>query len=976
MLQLFSIFAIFTLILFLSFSEVNGELTVHDDDYIIEKFATGIDFPTTMDFVGNDLLVLEKNTGKIIRINENGEIDKEPVLIDVRDWSNEQEYIASSTILISPDAESGLLGIATTTDNVFLYFTESGKPYGVYQGSKNVVYQYDWNGENLINPILIKELPAIGDTHNGGVFAKGQDNELYFVIGDNEHVSDFQNFPSEITRETSSIFKIHTDDDNRVELFAMGIRNSFGLDVDPITGHLWQTENGVNEYDEINLVKPGFNSGWRILMGPADRDWLWNIDINPNRTFSTSIEHDEAILQIIPQSFKNFVYSDPEFSWFTSNGVTSIAFPDLNSFAKYRDWLFVGDFNHGKIYKFQLNSDRTEFIFSHPGLKDLVLDPHDLRNHPEIMKEFVFAEFPGGITDIKFTRDTMYVVVPFADGYGENTGAIYKIYSNQAILPPLKQYNAGASHDEISCKPGLMPVMRNSGYIICVYPETASILINRTGFTEIVLTDVHLPDKDLTNTDLTGVDLSGKDLTNADLTGVDLSGKDLTNADLTGVDLSGKDLTGTILTGADLTGADLTGVDLTDELCTINSTNQTDDSSTNTKNCPTIELTSADFSEKASDIKNTPTLIVTFTVTNPSDLPVIIPVITYELYANGNLLGSGLYSTEDSREILEVDVLAPFKVIPEKKGQLESWFTVILTDENQKEYDAIASGEQLEYDIIIDEHWAVVGKDLTGTVLHGANLTNADLTGVDLSGKDLRNVDFTNVDLRGLNLGDAILVDVDLSGKDLTGTNLTNSVLTIEELSSVKDLSCCRYNFSNSNLTDVDLSGKDLSKIFFSGADLSNKDLTGTNLSEVNLSNMDLSNTVLRYADLNNVNLTNVDLSGKDLTGTVLTGANLTNVNLTSVDLSNKDFSRTVLTNANLSDTDLTSAIFVDSKDLNGVILSNADLTNANLTGVDLSNTDLTSANLTGADLTNANLTNAQLENTILDCINHEVCLP
>ena len=316
MLQLFSIFAIFTLIVFVSFSEVNGELTVHDDDYIIEKFATGIDFPTTMDFIGNDLLVLEKNTGKIIRINENGEKNEEPIFIDVQDWAklnpldenkpSGSEYIPSYAIPVSGDGESGLLGIATTTDNVFLYFTESGKPHGVHQGARNVVYQYDWTGKNLINPILIKELPAIGDTHNGGVFAKGQNNELYFVIGDNEHVSDFQNFPSEITRETSSIFKIHTDDDNRVELFAMGIRNSFGLDVDPITGHLWQTENGVTEYDEINLVKPGFNSGWRILMGPADRDWLWNIDKNPDRIFSTSIEHDEVIYQIVPQSFKTF----------------------------------------------------------------------------------------------------------------------------------------------------------------------------------------------------------------------------------------------------------------------------------------------------------------------------------------------------------------------------------------------------------------------------------------------------------------------------------------------------------------------------------------------------------------------------------------------------------------------------------------------------------------------------------------------
>jgi aldose sugar dehydrogenase len=32
--------------------------------------------------------------------------------------------------------------------------------------------------------------------------------------------------------------------------------------IDPITGYLWDTENGPSMYDEINLVRPGFNSGW------------------------------------------------------------------------------------------------------------------------------------------------------------------------------------------------------------------------------------------------------------------------------------------------------------------------------------------------------------------------------------------------------------------------------------------------------------------------------------------------------------------------------------------------------------------------------------------------------------------------------------------------------------------------------------------------------------------------------------------
>ena len=43
--------------------------------------------------------------------------------------------------------------------------------------------------------------------------------------------------------------------------YAYGIRNSFGIDFDPITGKLWDTENGPQFGDEINMVEPGFNSG-------------------------------------------------------------------------------------------------------------------------------------------------------------------------------------------------------------------------------------------------------------------------------------------------------------------------------------------------------------------------------------------------------------------------------------------------------------------------------------------------------------------------------------------------------------------------------------------------------------------------------------------------------------------------------------------------------------------------------------------
>ena len=371
-----------------TFSNSQPEPIISDDNLIVKKFSTGLEYPTTMCFIGDDMLVLEKNTGKVIRIKDNGVHYNEPVL----------------DVAVDAHWESGLLGITCISNHVFLYFSESESGSDTTklhdQPMKNRVYRYDWNGEKLINPILIKELPGNldgGHRHNGGAMTN-QNNQIYFVIGDLGQRATFQNIPNKTIYETSSIFKIDTESSNSVELFAMGIRNSFGLSVDPETGYLWDTENSAHHFDEINLVKSGFNSGWMHVMGPVDRD---NPDING--------------IQTVPPPFENFIYSDPEFSFERPVAVTAIEFPDGDSFEKYSDWLFVGDYNNGRIYKFQLNSERTGFIFSNPELSDLVLDDND-----EI-DEILFAEGFQTISDIEFHDDAMYVVSIF-------DGSIYKIY--------------------------------------------------------------------------------------------------------------------------------------------------------------------------------------------------------------------------------------------------------------------------------------------------------------------------------------------------------------------------------------------------------------------------------------------------------------------------------------------------------------------------------------------------------------------
>ena len=103
----------------------------------------------------------------------------------------------------------------------------------------------------------------------------------------------------------------------------MGIRNSFGLAIDPFTNKLWQTENGHLTYDEINLIENSFNGGWKSIVGPSYRFDAAKI---PNQ-----------VEDVYNNQYSSFTYQDPKFSWYDTNGLTAIAFPNLVSFKNFED---------------------------------------------------------------------------------------------------------------------------------------------------------------------------------------------------------------------------------------------------------------------------------------------------------------------------------------------------------------------------------------------------------------------------------------------------------------------------------------------------------------------------------------------------------------------------------------------------------------------------------------------------------------
>ncbi len=391
--------------------------SVKDTNLVVEKITDSLVFPTSMAFLGsNDILVTEKETGKVMRIID-GQIQDTPVL----------------DVSVANSLERGLLGIAVAkqpdgTTFVFLSYTESGNDEDGSDVEDNVdpegnrLYRYEFVDGQLINPVLLLDLTATPPNdraeHNGGKIRIGPDNTVYFIVGEvGGHRTQAQN--NEDGPEPNGlggVLRITQDGDNLegntifgdespLDLYyAMGIRNSFGMDFDPVTGNLWDTENGPAAGDEINLVYPGFNSGWSLIQGFSQNDLLDN-----------GATPDDLVY------FGQGSYAEPKLSWITPVGITALKFLNSDKLGElYQNNMFVGDINNGLLYRFILNDARDDLSFDY-GLEGntTLLEDREV-NDPKENQPFVFGQGFGGITDIEVSPDGFMYVLSY-------TGSLFKI---------------------------------------------------------------------------------------------------------------------------------------------------------------------------------------------------------------------------------------------------------------------------------------------------------------------------------------------------------------------------------------------------------------------------------------------------------------------------------------------------------------------------------------------------------------------
>lgn len=212
-----------------------------------EDVATGLTSPWgVVELSGGDLLVSERDTGRIVRV-------------DPADGSTTEVRILPDVV---PGGEAGLLGLAMTPDEdrLLAYYT--------LEGSSRVV-SMAWDGRSLGEPqVVLDGIPGGAGYHQGGRLLVGHDDLLYVGTGDNgdpASAQDPQSLSGKVLRVTLEGAPAPGNPfDN--EVWTLGHRNVEGLAVDD-RGRVWSAEFGDSAWDELNLLEGGSNYGWPEVEG-------------------------------------------------------------------------------------------------------------------------------------------------------------------------------------------------------------------------------------------------------------------------------------------------------------------------------------------------------------------------------------------------------------------------------------------------------------------------------------------------------------------------------------------------------------------------------------------------------------------------------------------------------------------------------------------------------------------------------------
>ena len=337
------LFIIF-LVLLVSCSQKN-ETKVTSQLYLPTKHVVleGLNHPWSISFLSEKEALISEKDGNLLRVDLE---TKEKHI--VKGFPTD---LTDSIRAIHFGDNSGIFEVLLDNDfktNQWVYLTYAAKKKGLGTTTKIIRAKIDKDSLYNYETLLVAEPYTKEYFHYGGGMTFGPDGKLYITIGERlfwERDEPEIPIAQDVTDKRGKIYRINPDgsipEDNPdfgpgavPGLFAIGIRNTQGITVQPETGQIWFTEHGTIEGDEINILSPGANYGW------------------PNVTSGRLRSNDYT-----PPKLEGVTFTPPTWFWTHTVAPTGLTFYTGNEFPIWKNNLFVPGLSRGSLWRFRVEGE-------------------------------------------------------------------------------------------------------------------------------------------------------------------------------------------------------------------------------------------------------------------------------------------------------------------------------------------------------------------------------------------------------------------------------------------------------------------------------------------------------------------------------------------------------------------------------------------------------------------------------------------
>jgi len=350
----------------------------------------GLEYPYALAFLPDGSMLITERAGRL-RIVRDGKLDPRPIA-GIPEVVNTRQRGMNDIALHPRFAE-----------NHWIYFTYYRPAAGSMANAKATLGRARFDGGYTLSEV--RDIFSTDSVVAGPSAAKivfGRDGKIYMAIGipiprpANDAVSATTTDAQNPNNYYGKVLRLNDDgtapNDNpfygrpghKPELYALGIRNAMGLYVHPETGEIWETENGPQGGDELNIIKAGKNYGWPV--------------ISYGRSYTGEVSGGTG-----PASDQPFApgMEQPWLFWAPSISTAAITFYTGDRFPQWKGNIFVGGLVGAQLHRVVLSPTNGLPTRRQPMLTELKQRIREVKQGPDGLLYLLTDEEAGALLRIE-----------------------------------------------------------------------------------------------------------------------------------------------------------------------------------------------------------------------------------------------------------------------------------------------------------------------------------------------------------------------------------------------------------------------------------------------------------------------------------------------------------------------------------------------------------------------------------------------